>query len=560
MIKTHKSYVYANGIANNNDKDYRPPHYVIKQCKEFLDIANNKNDKYEVDENKVKKIDNLLKLLIMPKGLKAGQTLYDCTVGYQWLFYVSVLCVVHKSDPDKRRYETAILEIARKNFKTYTVATIFILLFLLEPNFSSFFSVAPDGALSREIKEAIENTLKSSPQIYEFEGKKRFKILRDSITCLLTDTVYKPLAYTNNKFDGKLPNVFLADEVGALPNSYAIEAMRSGQLNIKNKLGCIISTKYPTSENPFEDEVLYAKKVLDGEIKDEKIFALLYEPDTTKDWLTDDNIMKQANPASIEIVEIWNDLIAKRKRAIQVESARENFLTKHCNIIYQSKAEKYIDVETLKECSRESIDFRGKELYVGVDLSQSNDNTAVSIVAIEDGKILADSYCFIPEGRIREKIETEKIDYISFIEKGKCFACGDMNIDYGFVEKFVFDLEAKTGGIIKQIGYDKWNAISSAMKWQEKYNVVEIRQHSDTLYPATKLLREQIENKEFSYCQNKLLEINFNNAKCVYDNNMNYYINKKKSTGKIDMVASLINAIVLANQSMIFGDDWSVQV
>ncbi len=38
---------------------------------------------------------------------------------------------------------------------------------------------------------------------------------------------------------------FLADEVGALPNSYAIESMRSGQLNILNKLGCIISTKYP---------------------------------------------------------------------------------------------------------------------------------------------------------------------------------------------------------------------------------------------------------------------------------------------------------------------------
>ena len=55
--------------------------------------------------------------------------------------------------------------------------------------------------------------------------------------------------------DGKLPNVFLADEVGALPNSYAIEAMRSGQLNILNKLGCIISTKYPTANNPFEDEV-----------------------------------------------------------------------------------------------------------------------------------------------------------------------------------------------------------------------------------------------------------------------------------------------------------------
>jgi hypothetical protein len=54
--------------------------------------------------------------------------------------------------------------------------------------------------------------------------------------------------------------VFLVDETGALPNPYAIEAMRSGQLTILNKLGCIISTKYPTIDNPFEDEVLICQE------------------------------------------------------------------------------------------------------------------------------------------------------------------------------------------------------------------------------------------------------------------------------------------------------------
>ena len=135
--------------------------------------------------------------------------------------------------------------------------------------------------------------------------------------------------------DGKLPNVFLADEVGALPNAYAIEAMRSGQLNILNKLGCIISTKYPTTNNPFEDEVGYAKRVLDGLEDDETLFALLYEPDDKKNWTNDDLILKQANPVSLEIPEIWDDLVKKRARAIAIESSRENFLTKHCNIIYQ---------------------------------------------------------------------------------------------------------------------------------------------------------------------------------------------------------------------------------
>ena len=38
---------------------------------------------------------------------------------------------------------------------------------------------------------------------------------------------------------------------------------------------------------------------------------------------------------------------------------------------------------------------------------------------------------------------------------------------------------------------------------------------------------------------------NFENARCVYDTNMNMYVNKKKSNGKVDMVVALINAVYL---------------
>src|SRR5574344_996893 len=273
MILKHKAYLYANKCLTSPEA----PIYVKKQCKIFCEIAEGKNKKYIIDEKKVQQIDNLLKLLIMPKGLRSGMNLYDATTNYQWLFYIAVLCTVYRINPKKRRYETAILEIARKNFKTYTVATVFILLFLLEPKLSKFYSVAPDGSLSREVREAISETIRSSPKVYEYNGKKRFKILRDYIKCTVTENQYIPLNYSTSRMDGKLPNVFVADEVGALPNNYPIEAMRSGQLNILNKLGCIISTKYPTANNPLEDEIRYSKQILDETIEDDTYFALLYE-------------------------------------------------------------------------------------------------------------------------------------------------------------------------------------------------------------------------------------------------------------------------------------------
>lgn len=543
----NKAYLYCKKAV----KETTTPKFVEIQMKDFMWICEGKNKKYKISEKKLKQLNGLLKLLNMPKGLKAGQSLYECTCGYQWLFYIAIFCVVYRDNEAKRRYETGLLEISRKNFKTFTVATIFILLLLTEPQFSKFFSVAPDGSLSREIREAIAETLRSSPMVYSYKGANRFKILRDYISFKPFNSVYTPLSFSTSRMDGRLPNAFCADEVGALPTIYPLEAMRSGQLNILNKLGFVISTKYPTIDNPFEAEVSYSKKVLNGLVTDETRFSLLYEPDNPKDWETDDLILKQANPVALEIPEIWEDLLKKRTRAIATASVRENFVTKHCNIIYQGVGtESYIDVKDVQTCRVEAIDWKGKEVFVGLDLSESNDNTAVSMVAAEDGKVFAKSFAFIPEERIEDKSTLERVDYRNLCKTENVYACGDRVIDYTFVEDFILNLEEKYGVTILEIGFDRWNALSTAQKLEkEGYQMIELKQHSSVLHPATKYLKEKILKKEFAYESNPLLEINFQNAKCVYDTNKNQYVNKKKSNGKVDMVVSLINAVCLLERS-----------
>ena len=559
-MRTIKAYEYC----KNSIKEKTTPKYVRKQMRLFMRICEGKDKKYVISEKKVKQVENILKILVMPKGLKAGQTLYECTCGYQWLLYTAALCTVYRDNENKRRYETCLLEICRKNFKTYTVATIFIILFLTEPNYSKFYSVAPDGTLSREIREAIAETIKSSPLLYEYKGTKRFKVLRDYIMFKPTQTQYIPLSFSTSRMDGRLPNAYCADEVGALPTNYPVEAMRSGQLNILNKLGFIISTKYPNIDNPFEDEVNYAKKVLDGLVEDETEFALLYEPDNPKKWETDDLVLKQSNPVALEIPEIYDDLLKKRARAIVEESARENFLTKHCNIIYQGAGtETYIDVKAVQECKVSNIDWTGRVVYLGLDLSETNDNTSVSMVSVDDdNNILADSWAFIPEGRIEEKTQFEKVNYRELAKTGHVIPCGDMVIDYSTVERFILGLEERLGVQIQAIGYDRWNALSTAQKLEsEGYNLVEIKQHSSVLHPPSKRLKECILSGKFKYTENKLLEINFQNARCAYDNNKNIYVNKKRSKGKVDMVVSLIDAMYLVEQDFFLnGSDFTVQV
>lgn len=574
-IENHPSYIYAKALVEDkvkapelyielNSKEYVvSPKYVKKQAQIFLDICDGLDDKYTINLNRVVKIDKLSKLLVMAKGIKAGEKIYNALAGYQWLLIIASLCVVHRSDLNKRRYTTIILEICRKNGKTFIVAFLILILFYLEPKYSRFFSVAPDGSLAREIKEALEPLITANIDIFEGDdGESEFKILRDAIRHKTTGTKYTPLNYSTNRMDGKEPNVFIADEVGALPSPYPIEAMRSGQLLIKNRLGFIISTKYPTVDNPFEDEVDNAKKILDGLIQDETVFALLYEPNDAKNWTTDDDILLQSNPLAIEVSTVYEDLLKKRRDAINRESLRENFLTKHCNIIYQGEGtESYIDVSEVQKCRVAKIDWTGREVYVGVDLAMSNDNCAVVFVAEKDGKILIEPMCFIPEGRIEEKSSVEKLDYREFIRNKQCIACGDKTIDYEVIEDYVFEIEKKFGVTIIGIGYDRFNALSSAQKWDKEYTTVQIRQHSDTLHPPTKLLYEKFMNGQVEYVKNKLFEVNFQNAKCTYDTNMNRYVTKKKSKGKVDMVMATINAVFLLQQDCFLNeDDFDVQI
>jgi phage terminase large subunit-like protein len=237
---------------------------------------------------------------------------------------------------------------------------------------------------------------------------------------------------------------------------------------------------------------------------------------------------------------------------------------KHCNIIYTgADSESFINISDVRQCKVAKIDWTGRVVYIGLDLSQTDDNTSVSMLAIDDdNNILAESFAFIPEGRIEEKTVSEKVNYRELLKSGKVIACGDMVIDYSVVEAFILGIEERFGVQIQAIGYDRWNALSTAQKLENAgYNMVEVKQHSSVLHPATKLLKESILERKFQYTKNPLYEINFQNARCQYDTNKNLYITKKRSKGKVDMCVSTLNALCLLQQDALLGmgDGWTVQ-
>ena len=179
-MKEGKAYHYAQWCLEEGEG--KVPLYVKKQAESWIRIADGDNPDAYVDEGECEKICKLLKLMIHP-DLRCS--IYDGLEEYAWFMTIAGLCTFCKNAERKSRfYVTILLEIARKNFKTFNSAVIFILLMLTEPDFSRFFSVAPDLALSSELKNAIRKIIKVSPALYN-EDEPAFKLLRSQIKCLL---------------------------------------------------------------------------------------------------------------------------------------------------------------------------------------------------------------------------------------------------------------------------------------------------------------------------------------------------------------------------------------
>lgn len=88
--------------------------------------------------------------------------------------------------------------------KSFLVGLIFILLLIMEPEFSEFYSVAPDRELSSIVLKEVNQAIEASPQI-----QKHFKLVGGQVRCLLKKSKFMPLACSNNRLDGRKANVWV---------------------------------------------------------------------------------------------------------------------------------------------------------------------------------------------------------------------------------------------------------------------------------------------------------------------------------------------------------------
>ncbi|NEZ94448.1 terminase large subunit [Clostridium botulinum] len=542
MILLDKALKYCNDVIE--EKEITTDE-VKQQCEIFLDDYNINQYKEEFEfcfsEKKLKKINNLLKLFNYATGFVAGKQVLKGLEGFQALFLCAIFGWRYKKDKNKFRYRDVVLFIPRKNAKTFIAAIIFLLLMLTEQNYSEFYSICIDRDLAQEIRKAMAQLISASPNI-----KKHFFVSESKIgiiKCLITNSFYYPRTSKANKNNAIRPAAVCCDEVGAFISNDNIQAMRKGQLSVKNPLMLKLTTAYAESDSVMLEELEYDRAVLNGVVDNKRLFALLYYATLEEAW-TDEGLYK-ANPLRVE--ENYKEIKADRETAKIKKSEQEELLTKNFNIFLQTnELNKYLDINYWKKCKITDEEFRrrikGKKVKIGVDMSVTTDLTAVGIEFEDEGIIYCNSHGFLPEDSLPNRRE-KHIDYRKYEKEGYCDIHKGMTVNYSKVEKYIRGIEEKYECTIECIVTDPMNAKEMMERLAEDYDIVLLKQTYTNLSPATKEFRKKVYDFEVRYVENELLDWNMNNASTSKGKADDEMLNKEnKNKQRIDMVVVLIFA------------------
>ncbi|MCB2300646.1 terminase large subunit [Clostridium tagluense] len=517
---------------------------VIVQCTTFLEDYN--KHQYEEDfefvfsEKKLKKINNLLKLFNFATGYVARLTVLEGLVGFQALFLCAIFGWRYKNDLAKFRYRDVVLFIPRKNTKTFIIAIVIILLMLTEENYSEFYSICIDRDLATEVRKAMAQILDASPNV----GKHFF--VSDSligiIRCKITNSYFLPRTSKANKNNAIRPAVVCCDEIGAFTNNDNVQAMRKGQLSVKNPLMIKITTAYAETNSIMLEELKYDRAVLEGIVTNPRLFCLLYYCTKEEAW-TDEGLYK-SNPLRVE--ENYKEIREDRETAKVKISEQKEYFTKNMNIFLETnELNRYVDVAYWKKGKISDKEFRekikGKSIKIGIDLSVTTDLTAVGIAFEHEGFIYCNSHGFLPLDNLADR--RESIDYKDYEKKKYCDIHKGMTIDYELVEDYVRNIEKDYECTIDSIITDPMNGKEMMGRLAQNYDVTLLKQTYTNLSPSTKEFRKKIYDGKVKYAENELLDWNVNNATTSVGKSDDEMLNKEdKNKQRIDMVVVLVFA------------------
>ncbi|MGE7691336.1 terminase large subunit [Lysinibacillus sp. NPDC097214] len=524
----------------------------IKQaCERFKrDLERSQNDDfpYYFNEQQANKAIAFIELLPSTDGSKIEMLLFQ-----KWI--LSELYGWREKGTENRRYNRAFISMSRKNGKTYLVSGMAANALLMEQQPAEGRQIL---FVSNALKQAklgynmMKNSLNKIVKQSEFM-RHRLKILNSEIRDLSSNSFAMALASDTSTLDGYAGTTVIIDEYHEQKDRRVYNVLKSGMAQEENGLLAIVSTAGLNVNVPMYEDYELLSQVLDGKENADRYFIAIWEMDS-KDWIEDESKYIAANPI-FEHEEIKRTMLPAIRDDVQIALKQNNLnavLVKNFNMWMQASEDSYISVEDWKAGEAETQpDIRGRDIYLGIDLSKTNDLTSVSwcVPLIETGQLYCDSHSWVgTKYGLTQKIKRDGINYVALEQEGECsitkLASGIIDYEdiFNWIMQFIQDNELN----VQAICYDKWNANTLITKLEKEHlPLVEVRQGVFTLNTPTRTFREQLYDGNIIHSKNKLLTYAVNNAILKIDNN-GVIINKNRNSERIDPIAALMNAYTQA--------------
>lgn len=525
------------------------PKKIIQACERHIsDLERSKSNSfpYVFDEEQATKAIKFMQLLPATNGDKIDM------LGFQ-KFIIGSLYGWRTKENDYRRFNRALISMARKNGKTYLVSGLGANALILEKEPAEGRQVLFTANSHKQAKlgyDMLSNSLRNVVKSSKFL-RPQLKIMNSKIQHLPSNSFAMALASETSTLDGFGATVAIRDEAHENKDRKVENVLKSGMAQQKNGLLATISTAGLSLNVPLYEDYLLTNLILEGKEQADRYFIAIWELDDPEE-IHDQEKWIKANPI-FESEEIKKVMIPTIQDDVDLALKQNNLnsvLVKSFNLWKQASEDSYMSAEDWQATEVSNEDITGKPVYIGVDLSKTDDLTSVSwIVPLDNGKLYCDSHSFVAtKYGLQDKEKRDGLPYRELEKAGECSITQLESgiVDYDQVFQFIQDLIQENDLECMGICYDPYNANSLISKAEKaNYPMLEVRQGTLTLNVPTRTFREQVYEGNVIHNKNTILTHAVNNAILKTDNN-GIQINKSKNSNKIDPIVALINAHVFA--------------
>ena len=411
------------------------------------------------------------------------------------------------ADTGERRFTEGLLEIARKNGKSTMFAADGMYDLFCGMGGADICCASNDDRQARLIWEEVGGMRGRLDPKKAITGQNLTRIINK----LKNITVFRLSSKTQNKDGFNISKTYL-DESHDIDEengqSEVAEACWRGMSSKEEPLFLNCTTQGFNRDCYLDRKLGYAKKVINGEIDDERFIAFLYEQDSEQEIWQDEKSWEKSNPS----IRYGVKKIKKLRRDVEAakydKATRIHLLTKDFNIP-QSSAVGWLTLEDYdyKTEPFELEDFRDCFALGAVDLSATTDLSSAKILLMKpDGKIkYIFSHYWIPEAKLQNSDDKEAgATYTEWARQGYLTIHEDNEIDVTDIADWFFRLFDEYEIRTYKIGYDQRFA-KSFLERCEMYGFdTEMIQQGEALSNAMKLTEQDLKSRRINYNGNPI--------------------------------------------------------